>query len=666
MSRRVAALVVALAVALGARAQSPDPVTVYGAFIEGDVVYILSSPSPWPSSVLRWSLPEARWLTPIALPAHVRTMVHQPDLDRIALAYWTTGRIGVIPLDEAPEEQLLVELTRPPYWLFATPHGLLTTLQPEPGLALFDWAILETDGAVASSGELADWPSEHAVWSGARSALFGVNGGYYDPMIVRFDLDPAGGLEPPAYSPDIRGLEQPPFRIWVAPDASTVVTDDGRVYDGESLAVIGEVANAREIRDLVWTPSGRVLLRYERVGGGPGHFDELAADGSALHSYALPENNPGRLLPWGEQLVMITQQEFTVPVLRVLTPGQGDLDGDAAPDELDFFVFDPVSGIDADHDGVGLLGDAFPRDPLEAFDQDGDRRGDRYADRFPWDPYEWSDADGDGTGDNGDAFPNDPAEDADSDYDGVGNNADDLPYDPSEQSDRDGDGVGDKRDVFPDDPDEQYDFDADGVGDDGDAFPDVAFEQVDSDEDGTGDHDDAFPLDPTEWRDTDEDGIGNLADPTPFGFVDAEAALALKGKVKLRRFYPATGRAVFSLVRFGGDRFALCLVDANDCMTGRELSRSANGRKLVLGLDDVSWRYFARDLDAFITESVGWGPLSITIEPVREKTKLVLSIAKNGRSAKLSMRVPHRGWSNSYGNIDGYTSYKGSGSYGAP
>ena len=49
-----------------------------------------------------------------------------------------------------------------------------------------------------------------------------------------------------------------------------------------------------------------------------------------------------------------------------------------------------------------------------------------------------------------DAFPDDPDETHDDDGDGVGNNTDVFPQDPDEQFDKDGDGVGDNADEFPD------------------------------------------------------------------------------------------------------------------------------------------------------------------------------------------------------------------------
>ena len=126
------------------------------------------------------------------------------------------------------------------------------------------------------------------------------------------------------------------------------------------------------------------------------------------------------------------------------------------------------------------------------------------------------DRDNDGVPDADDAFPDDPAETTDTDGDGIGDVAD---------TDDDGDGIADDLDEFPLDPAETTDTDGDGVGDVGDAFPQDGTETVDSDDDGLGDtadpdddndgvtdEVDAFPLDPAETSDTDNNGIGDNAD----------------------------------------------------------------------------------------------------------------------------------------------------------
>ncbi len=70
-----------------------------------------------------------------------------------------------------------------------------------------------------------------------------------------------------------------------------------------------------------------------------------------------------------------------------------------------------------------------------------------------------ADTDGDGVPDSDDAFPNDPSESKDFDGDGIGDNAD---------ADDDGDGVDDNVDAFPYDKAEQVDADGDGIGDNAD------------------------------------------------------------------------------------------------------------------------------------------------------------------------------------------------------
>jgi hypothetical protein len=120
------------------------------------------------------------------------------------------------------------------------------------------------------------------------------------------------------------------------------------------------------------------------------------------------------------------------------------------------------------------------------------------------------DYDGDGVADVDDAFPVNPNETTDTNGDGVGNNADpdddsdgvvdeedDLPVNPDETTDSDGDNEGDNAD--PDD-------DGDNVADDGDAFPDDPAEAMDSDDDGIGNNADA---------DDDNDGVADADDAAP-------------------------------------------------------------------------------------------------------------------------------------------------------
>ena len=187
-----------------------------------------------------------------------------------------------------------------------------------------------------------------------------------------------------------------------------------------------------------------------------------------------------------------------------------DSDNDLAVDQFDAFPSDPDEYRDSDGDGTGNYADTdddndgvddstdvFPLDATESVDTDSDGIGNN-AD---------TDDDNDGVADSDDAFPFDSAESNDSDGDGLGDNADAFPNDSSETVDSDSDGVGDNADVFPNDSTESADTDLDGVGDNSDAFPNDASETLDSDSDGTGDNSDAFPDNPLYSMDSDSDGM---------------------------------------------------------------------------------------------------------------------------------------------------------------
>ena len=87
-------------------------------------------------------------------------------------------------------------------------------------------------------------------------------------------------------------------------------------------------------------------------------------------------------------------------------------------------------------------------------------------------------------GDNGDAFPFDPLEHTDTDGDGFGDNADVFPNDSTQWADRDGDGYGDNRTGL--NPDNCPDSPTTNVQDDGCAQNEI----LDSDDDGVLDSND--------------------------------------------------------------------------------------------------------------------------------------------------------------------------------
>ena len=166
------------------------------------------------------------------------------------------------------------------------------------------------------------------------------------------------------------------------------------------------------------------------------------------------------------------------------TRGCSDTDGDGISDNLDAFPDDPFQSLDLDGDGFGddplapqkddcphVIGNSTKGNTYGCPDSDGDGWADT-RDDFPHNSTQWKDTDDDGYGDNwgnstwnatrednwpgefiidaemADVFPNDVTQWKDSDGDGWGDNPngtnpDDFPFIPSQYKDSDGDGYGD-------------------------------------------------------------------------------------------------------------------------------------------------------------------------------------------------------------------------------
>ncbi|MDC1011784.1 Ig-like domain-containing protein, partial [Flavobacteriaceae bacterium] len=213
--------------------------------------------------------------------------------------------------------------------------------------------------------------------------------------------------------------------------------------------------------------------------------------------------------------------------------------GLSAADTNDFTITLVDDEVDADNDGFYDYDDAFPNDPNEYLDTDGDGIGDN-AD---------TDDDGDGQSDEeeiangtdplvanprpGDSDGDGLADviDPDDDNDGVADTLDRFPLDPNESSDNDGDGLGDNEDTD-DDNDGFTDQQENNVGTDpkdptsmpedrdNDKLPDLSEQAIgtdpnnpDTDGDGVIDGEDDYPKDPNYQYDTDGDGIPNKDDP---------------------------------------------------------------------------------------------------------------------------------------------------------
>ena len=254
--------------------------------------------------------------------------------------------------------------------------------------------------------------------------------------------------------------------------------------------------------------------------------------------------------------------------------GRGDNPNGSNPD---IFPDDTSQWKDTDGDGYGdnpggFNGDQFSNDATQWADTDGDGFGDNLdgvegdvcplksgqstnpvtrgcpdtdldgftdpEDAFPDDPFQWADIDGDGFGDNQGVPSGDECVDV---------------FGKSNKNNRHGcpdydlDGWADVDDAFPEDHEQWMDTDGDGWGDNyfyenttiedldypglllvireqrDDAFPEIADQWSDMDGDGWGDNatsfyqPDSFPLHPSQWNDFDGDGYGDEANYDPDG-----------------------------------------------------------------------------------------------------------------------------------------------------
>ena len=238
-----------------------------------------------------------------------------------------------------------------------------------------------------------------------------------------------------------------------------------------------------------------------------------------------------------------------------------DSDGDGWANVDDAFDFEPSQWLDSDGDGFGdnqdgvnaddcidIAGDSiFDRQGCFDFDEDGysnpdvDWDEDNGADAFPQNPLQWSDFDGDGLGDNwGNSTWLDRPESWPGEYiESINQNEQDAcPFQSGTSNqlgiygcpDIDGDGWYDLIDAFVQESSQWLDTDGDGYGDNlegfnGDYCPDIAGTSVqdrkgcvDTDGDGYSNIDefwtkysggDVYPQDPLQWADSDGDGYGD-------------------------------------------------------------------------------------------------------------------------------------------------------------
>ena len=226
--------------------------------------------------------------------------------------------------------------------------------------------------------------------------------------------------------------------------------------------------------------------------------------------------------------------------------GNSTIDRNACPDTDGDGYSDPTLPIGNESGYNSSDGaDALPLNPTQWSDSDGDGYGDNPSGTQPDScpgvegysnvgTYGCPDDDNDGASQSNDAFPNEPTQWEDLDGDGYGDNPNGTQPDNCTMvigtshldvygcPDADSDGASDTNDLWVNDSSQWFDTDGDGWGDnrqgtDGDSCPTVygtsalgnAHGCIDNDGDGYADSEDEFTSEPTQWADSDGDGFGD-------------------------------------------------------------------------------------------------------------------------------------------------------------
>lgn len=226
-------------------------------------------------------------------------------------------------------------------------------------------------------------------------------------------------------------------------------------------------------------------------------------------------------------------------------------------------------------------------------------------DAFPTNPNEFWDTDGDGIGDNSDT---------DIDNDGISNDSDPLPYNPTQSTDTDGDG---HLDIVDQDDDGDGWLDVDELYNSTDPLNSSSHPNSDSDDDGLSDaYETSIQTNPNDW-DSDDDGISDgwkmphsnnnqnlkiyFEVPSLTSYVNPDTYyILLEGynqnsddwkKITYEVNSQITGLQLLNYFKNELDNLGFILHDGGQRET---FTTSISGNKLILALDDDQRNFYFR------------------------------------------------------------------------
>lgn len=310
---------------------------------------------------------------------------------------------------DANGDDLVFSKVSGPAWLGIAPDGTLSGIPGSTDVGENSFSVEVSDGALASSATLVINVNDGTIPVVMSSEDFELGMGDWHNVTTgdthNWIRDYAG--TPSSYTGPSTGANGSTYYMYME-------TSSGYAYTAGNTAILeGPVFSATTIQ---------LEFEYHMYGSDIGTLAvDVLSDGSWINDVWSVSGQQQSSYSDAYTAVAVDLSDYTVSQVRFRATAAGGFMGDIAVDNL---VILRVALPDSDGDGVIDADDAFPNDPTETHDADGDGIGDN-AD---------TDDDNDGALDVDDAFPLDPAEWLDTDGDGVGNNADD---------DDDGDGLTD-------------------------------------------------------------------------------------------------------------------------------------------------------------------------------------------------------------------------------
>lgn len=233
----------------------PARYSVDDAFVNPDgIVHVFSRTV---QGLVRWSAATRSFLPTIPLRAAPALISHQPGASRVLIAY-LDGMITILPLGTGPAAESSIGQVSHRVRAVTDLDDLVLLNLPSAQSSGDFRLIMDFDGVYRHIAERNSYYGNGFAWVRGSRRL------YSQPAFsagIQYEVVPTSGALDTPYGTVLptNTTTEPPYRF--NPDATLIVTGNGRVLDGE-LKQVGILAN--NILDGAWLADGLVTLRKQR------------------------------------------------------------------------------------------------------------------------------------------------------------------------------------------------------------------------------------------------------------------------------------------------------------------------------------------------------------------------------------------------------------------